>query len=93
MKIKEAVGKYIVVKPIEKSTVLKTTETATIFKVLSVGEDCEFGKHSKLAERGYYIDDLIIVAQGSVEKCMMLHEEVFYVRESDIVAVVEDGQS
>ena len=75
-KIKYAIGNYVIIEPMDKSTVLKTEETATIFKVISVGQHVKSG-------------DLIIVAPGSVERTMMQDKEVFYVLDTSIIATIE----
>lgn len=78
--VASAVGKCVVVEPVEKSSVLKAEEISTVFKVLFVGEGCEFSSLSN--------GNLIIVEPQSVMKTKMGHKDIFYVREADIIAIV-----
>ena len=84
----QALGRYVVVDPAEKSSVLRAEEIATVFKVISIGCSCEgFGfSDVKLA-----VDALVIVYPGTVQKVMMGHKEVYFVRDSDIIAKVKSG--
>lgn len=75
-----AVGKFVVLEPVEKSSVLKAEEISTIFKVISVGEGCEYGS----LESGVSV----IVEPQVISKTKMGHKDVCYVRETDIVAIV-----
>ena len=77
--IQSALGKFIIIEPYEKSSVLKADEISTIFKVLSVGHLADFTGHQ---------NDLIIIEPQTVEKCMMGSQEVLYVRDTNIVARV-----
>lgn len=78
----QASGKFIVVEPYEKSTVLQAEEIATVFKVLSVGN---------LTEDELLVGELIIVFPKSVEKTMMGQTEVFFIRDTDVIAKVKLG--
>lgn len=74
--IDQALGHFVIVEPFEKSTVLQADETATIFKVISVGKSCE----------GLLADDLILVTRGSVQKMPMGGVDVWYVMDHDVTA-------
>ena len=80
-----ALGRYIVVEPYEKSSILKANEISTVFKIISINErnDCHSINPNSLVN-----GDLIIVIPNSVEHCMMGTKEIYYVRESDIIAKV-----
>lgn len=90
-KIKEAIGRYLIVEPFNKSAVLKTTETETVFKVISIGG--LVGKSDGNGQWFQYnkinINDLIIIAPGSCNRTMMNYQEVYYVAETDIVCTIE----
>lgn len=85
--IDKAFNRYIVVEPYEKSTVLQTEETATVFKVISHGIPYDVDKGSFVSLEG----DLIIVAPNCVEKTMMGDKEVHYIRDADVIAVIKDA--
>ena len=88
-KIKTAINNYIIVEPFEKSTVLKTEEVSTVFKVISIGvcgeiereidESTAKGKDLlfKASVRQFNYNDLIIVAKGSIEKTLMGQKEIY----------------
>ena len=80
-KILQSLGKYVIVEPVEKSTVLKAEEISTVFRISNI-------RDVKEPEFELMEDDLIIVAQGTIEKTRMGQKEVCYVRESDIIARV-----
>ena len=83
--LQKATGKYIIVEPFEKSSVLRAEEIATVFKVVSVG-DCD-----PIVRDYLNPDDLIIVTPNSVEKTRMGHKEVYYVRDTDVVATINNA--
>lgn len=96
-KIKNAVGNHVIVEAVDRSTVFKTEETATIFKVLHIpingGKDWVW--NFSIAEAGFYNTSIyknifIICSSASVEKTMMASKEVWYVRDTDIIGVVEE---
>ena len=103
-KIKKALGKYIIVEPVDKSTVLKTEETATVFRVLSIPETKEVKSTYKIldgnemitetnflhTEQNFEVNNLIIVSPNSVEKTMMGNQEILYCRDTDAIAVVTE---
>ena len=102
--ILQAQGMYVVVEPYEKSTILQDDSMCTVFKVISIGKDGEETYESnsittlessirKITVRfgDLVIGDLIIVAQGSVNKTLMGSKEIMYVRNIDIIAKVIDG--
>lgn len=76
----QAVGKFVVVEPVEKSTVLKADQISTVFKIVSAGEGCE---NSSL-EPG----KLIIIEPQTIVQTKIGYKDVCYVRETDIVAIV-----
>jgi len=83
-KIKNALGHFVVVEPVDRSTILRTEETSTVFKVLSVGG-------SEITDVGdELVGQLIIVTPGSIEKTMMEDKEVWYVHDTSIVAVITE---
>ena len=87
--LKSAVGKYVIIEPAEKSTILQTEETATVFRVVSVG-DLNVTKDFEDADLYSFIEgDLIIVAKSSVEKTYMGDKEIYFVRDTDIIATVQ----
>lgn len=87
-KLVNAVGRYVVVEPFEKSTVLRAEEIATVFKIISIGDNAKWN------ERGNLIDlapgDLVTVSPNSIEKTMMNNQTVYYVRDTDIIATVKN---
>jgi hypothetical protein len=83
--LKQALGRNIVVEPFEKSAVLKASQISTVFKVVSIGCLSEFGG---VISADLHIGDLIIVESNSVEISKMGQKEVYYVRETSIVASV-----
>ena len=101
-KLKEAMNDYVVVEPFEKSAVLRSEEIATIFKVISIGKQVEIVgefidkeiKNKTITHKifSYETGDLVIVTPKSVEKTLMGHQEVYYVRKSDIVGVVFNAE-
>ena len=78
--LKSSVGRFVVLEPVEKSSVLKAEEISTIFKVLSVGVGCE----DSSLEAG----QCVIVEPQAVQKTKMGYKDICYVRETDIVAIV-----
>ena len=76
-KIIDGLSHYIIVEPIQKSTVFQAEEIATIFKVISFGQICQVEISP---------GDLIIVAANSVEKCMMNNQWIYYIRDTDAIA-------
>ena len=96
--VDRAVGRHIVVEPLNKSTVLQAEETATIFKILFVPNRIDaipdFGKEPTEVDVWDAIkflneEDLIIVALNSVELTMMGSQKVYFVRDTDIIAIVK----
>lgn len=79
-KIEYALSPYLIVEAVDKSTILKTEETATIFRVIA-GENEDKKDLTGL---------LIIVAPASVEKTMMGSKEVHYVRRNEAIAVITE---
>ena len=104
--IDKAIGFYVIVEPMTKSSVLRAEEVATVFRVLSTPDNREIKSEYSQDENkimqnkttfitkdnNYRINDLIIVAPNSVESTMMENEKVYFVRESDIIAKVRHGQ-
>lgn len=84
--IDSALGRFVIIEPAEKSTVLIADEVATIFKVVSIGAMCE----NIIAQYCIKSGDLIIVEKGSVQKTVMGDKDVLYVRDSDIIARVKN---
>lgn len=78
-KLDRALDRFIIVEPAEKSTVLKADEISTVFLVISVGEESK----TSLSD-----GDFVIVTPNSIEKSLIGQKEVYYVRESDIIAKV-----
>lgn len=78
-KVFGAIGDYVVVEPIEKHSVLKADEISTVFIVVLM---------SNLDNINLAQGDLVIVTPGSIEKTKMGTKDVYYVRESEIVATV-----
>lgn len=76
-KINNAYGNYVVIEPLERSSVLKADEISTVFIVVATTSDILL-----------CIGDLVIVTPGSVEKTKMGTKDIYYVRESEIVATV-----
>lgn len=84
-----ALGKHIIVEPVDESGILRAEEAASIFKVVSFGIDCLNCSELKsgiLINKG----DFIIVAQNSVEHAMMGGKKVYFVVESDVIAKVKN---
>lgn len=79
-KVKSGIGSYVVLEPHNKSTVLNTVETETVFKVVALGAEV------KEVKQGI----LVAVTPGAVEKTMMGRKEIYYVQGTDIVAEVEE---
>ena len=75
-----AVGRFVVVEPVEKSTVLKAEQISTVFKILSAGEGCE----NTSLEPG----KLVILEPQTINQSKMGYKDICYVRESDIIAIV-----
>ena len=91
-KVTIALGKHIIIEPVEKSTVLKADEISTVFKVVSFPFNCSLGSHVK-SDIHFNIGDLIIVREQSVQKTKMGDMEVYFVEESDVIAKVEEVDS
>ena len=81
-KLEVGLGRYVILEPAEKSTILKAEEVSTVFKVISIGNMCEF--------LDVLENLLVIVLPNSVEKCMMGDKEVLYVRDTDIIGRVTE---
>lgn len=80
-----AVGNFIVVEAAEESKVLKTEETSTVLRVISVGETVN--NNDKPFTINFIMPgDLIIVYPNSVEKAMMGGKWVYFVRNTDVIA-------
>ena len=86
--LSNALGRYIIVEPAEKSQVLKADEISTVFKVISIGDLVE-KKETSIPSHFLSKGDLIIVQSGTIERCMMGTKEIYYVRETDIIAKVD----
>lgn len=89
-KIKDALGKYLIVEPYEKSSVLKTEDTSTVFKVIAVGQDVFVNDVGSESHYNINKDDLIIVPPQSVDRTMMGHKEIFYVRDTDVISTITE---
>ena len=87
--IDSALGRNIIVEPHEKSTVLKAEETATVFKVVSIGKDAD--EETMEVLKTLKKDDLIIVEPNSVQKAVMGDKDVYYVKENEILGRVKVG--
>lgn len=84
--INQALGHFVIVEPFEKSTVLQADETATIFKIISIGAECKV-----IGALG--TDDLILVKRGSVNKMPMGGIDVWYIYDCDVVAKLKDSEA
>ena len=80
-KLHSAIGHYIIVEPADTGKILKTEETATIFKIVSAGLLCE-------DPVGAADNEYIIVAPNSVETTFMGDKKVYFIRSSDVLATV-----
>ena len=93
--IDSALGRNVIVEPHEKSTVLKAEETATVFKVVSIGDKVEcfnIERHKNHYDKWpIKKDDLIIVEPNSVQKAVMGDKDVYYVKDSDVLGRVKVG--
>lgn len=87
-KIDRALGKFIIIEPYEQSKVMVADEIATVFKVISVGNDTD----SADLTNTHLTDTLIVVEKGSVLKTVMGDKDVYYTRSSDVVAIIKHDQ-
>lgn len=79
-----AVEDKVIVEPAEKSNIIMTEETSTIFKVVSAGTMV-----TSAGQLGALEGCLIIVAPKCVEKTYMGNKEIYFIRKDDILAVVK----
>lgn len=86
--IDNALGRFIIIEPAEVSKIFHVTEVATVFRVKSIGLTCEGFTQENSCGWGLFINDLIIVEPGSVQKTFMGDKDVYYIRDSGIVAKV-----
>ena len=91
--IDSALGHNIIIEPFEKSTVLKAEETATVFKILSLGIEVDRINcgNSWYQRYEFKVGDLIIVEPNSVQKAVMGDKDVYYIKDSDVLAKVKVG--
>lgn len=102
-KIVSGYGEYVIVSPVDTSTVLKTEETATVFRVERIREELNSAgmfwhtttESGSFKRTGIILKsgDYVIVIPKSVEKTVMGDRLIYYVRESDIVGIVEPDDS
>ena len=93
-KLDFALGEYVILEPVDKSTVLKADEVATIFKVISFGPSSSkvtaFTKSSQHATFG----DLVMIFPNSLKEQYMEGKKIYFVYYNEILArVSECGQS
>lgn len=89
--IDTALGKHVIVEPLDKSNILHTEETATVFKIVSIGNEIDL-KYTMGVIKTIKEYDLIIVAPNTVESTMMGNKKVYFVMDSDIIAKVKHEQ-
>ena len=90
-KIDFALGEYVILEPIDKSTVLKADEVATIFKVVSLGGNCK----TISCGRG----DLVIIFPNAIKtqymedkKVVLAERFIAYSREINALELVPEGR-
>ena len=76
MSVKFATGHHVILEPLETSTVLKSGQLSTLFKILCVGD---------LVEAHVTVGDIVFVRPGSVEETIAGRDKVFFVNGGDIV--------
>ncbi len=92
-KLESAIGKYLIIEPLDRNNVLKASEVATVFKVVSAGYDCNLNFHpsAEVSEVKVEEGSLIIVEPQSVTPVMMGFDQLYFIRETDVIALVKNG--
>ena len=84
------IGEHVILEPNEVSTVLETSETATIFKVVSFGWGCT--KVAAYVKSGtqFTFGDFVIVEPNSIKQCRMNDKVIYWVYPNEVVAKLKD---